>query len=459
LLTADLAIVAYERAGRLLRAVPDRLSRERHSHYPDLAERMLAIYRQGAGETRRTLHARVEALFADEEACDPRRIRAFCKLLDDVSVYETDPRGRAAKLRLDVFARAAVCHPLVEEKRFVFDQPVAEVRGRIAAELGMPWPEIEAALYRDVMDQQPLRSFAGYATAADLLARYNVAQVQAAPYRAEALTLRVAADFKVILRQAKLAGLLHEIQRIDAETYRLDLAGPASVLHETRRYGVAMACFFPSLLACRGWTMQARLKAPWSAPAILDLADTDGLRSAAAPPPAFDSGVEERFAEKFGTVRAGWTLRREGAILHEGQSVFLPDFTLRHEDGTEVHLEIVGFWTPEYLAKKRETVRRFRQQRSGFSPVPALLVLLEIIQYQQIVIFLKNRSAQLRQDIRHLFTGTQYLQTGLLASQDKGFFQGGMQRHGIKPAMHHDQAVFGGLGETFANLPGQAAFP
>ena len=31
---------------------------------------------------------------------------------------------------------------------------------------------------------------------------------------------------------------------------------------------------------------------------------------------------------------------------------FLPDFTLRHADGREALVEIVGFWTPEYLEAK-----------------------------------------------------------------------------------------------------------
>ena len=30
----------------------------------------------------------------------------------------------------------------------------------------------------------------------------------------------------------------------------------------------------------------------------------------------------------------------------------VPDFVLRHQDGTEVLLEIVGYWTPEYLTDK-----------------------------------------------------------------------------------------------------------
>ena len=75
----------------------------------------------------------------------------------------------------------------------------------------------------------------------------------------------------------------------------------------------------------------------------------------------FDSRVEENFFEKWGsTPRQGWTLIREGDILWQGQKVFLPDFVLRHEDGRRVLLEIVGFWTPQYLKAKAETLRLFK---------------------------------------------------------------------------------------------------
>jgi hypothetical protein len=53
-------------------------------------------------------------------------------------------------------------------------------------------------------------------------------------------------------------------------------------------------------------------------------------------------------------------LERETEVLADGQTAFVPDFVFRHADGTTVLFEIVGFWTPEYLAKKRETLRRFR---------------------------------------------------------------------------------------------------
>ena len=50
-------------------------------------------------------------------------------------------------------------------------------------------------------------------------------------------------------------------------------------------------------------------------------------------------------------------------IVHRYQTAFVPDFAFRHEDGSEVLFEIVGFWTPEYLARKRETLRKFRKHR------------------------------------------------------------------------------------------------
>ena len=59
----------------------------------------------------------------------------------------------------------------------------------------------------------------------------------------------------------------------------------------------------------------------------------------------------------------GWLLVREGEILHQKQKVFVPDFVFRHDDGRTALLEIVGFWTPEYLQAKLETLRTFQRHR------------------------------------------------------------------------------------------------
>jgi predicted nuclease of restriction endonuclease-like RecB superfamily len=91
-----------------------------------------------------------------------------------------------------------------------------------------------------------------------------------------------------------------------------------------------------------------------------DLSPADRLTSHLPAPDVFDSRVEEDFARQWGADnRNGWTLIREGEVLHQGQKVFVPDFAFRHEHGRTVLLEIAGFWTPEYIEAKLRTLRTF----------------------------------------------------------------------------------------------------
>ena len=359
MLTSEQSIVEFK-AGRV---IPDHLKQGAHRHYVDYAARMLAVYQNGIGKQRYRLHREIQSIFAEEPDCPVRRIQAFCKLLDDASEYQTDPDGKASRLRLKVFSHAARFHPLVSQPDRLFEHDENAIKARLADALGQPWETIEQTLYSDVLDYQRLEKFEGYGNAAALLSRYNEAQLQACLYKAEQMTVWATEGFKTILRYAKLARLLHDIERVDASTYRIVFSGPASVLNETRRYGVNFARFLPALLACKGWRMKASLKTPWNQSAQLVLSDKDGFTSHLPPPEAFDSTVEQTFCEKFGPQRDGWTLIREGDILHHQQKTFVPDFTFRHEDGTEALLEIVGFWTPEYLAHRRQTLRLFRQHR------------------------------------------------------------------------------------------------
>lgn len=359
MLTADLSIVHYERG----QAIPDRLTRVTHRHYLDYAARMLAAYRAGVGGTRRDLHRAVAAILAHEPDCDRRRIGAFCKLLDEAGEFDTDRKGQAAALRLKVFALAAGMHPLLTEPDKIFERSEKEAKAIVAAEIGRPWAEIEAGLYVDVIDRQPLLNFDGFERPEALLSRYNLAQLQACLYKSTRMTVLASTDFAAIVRHAKLARLLVETRRLPDGRYRIDLSGPASVLQETRRYGVNFARFVSALVACHGWVMRAAVSTPWGTAADVQVTCDDRYRSGVAAPPAFDSGVEAKLAADWGESRSGWTLSRDAGILQAGQTTFVPDFLLRHPDGREAFLEVVGFWTPEYLQAKRKTIAMFAGRR------------------------------------------------------------------------------------------------
>jgi predicted nuclease of restriction endonuclease-like RecB superfamily len=342
---------------------PDRLTRGRHVNYLQHARRMLRVYQQGIGETRRELHREIQRVMSQEDECPLRRIDAFCKLLDDASDFNRDSRGKAAKLREQVFRLAAEFHPLVNHPDRLFEYEEQTVKKRIAGEVGMAWPAIEEALYADIIEFHRLRRFDGYPRPEDLLARYNVAQIQVALYQATSMTVWMDEDFKTILRYAKLARLMHRIAEVSPGRYCLHLDGPASVLRQTRRYGVGLATFLPALISCRNWRMKADLTTRRGWKFQLTLSSRDGLQSHLPPPTDFDSKLEEDFATKWGDeIHDGWAMTREGAIFQEDQHVFVPDFLFRHESGVEVALEIVGFWTPEYLAAKAQTLLRFQKK-------------------------------------------------------------------------------------------------
>ncbi len=358
MLTRELAVARYERGS----VIPDRLTRRCHAHYRQYAEEMIRIYSVGTGCTRRSLHQQVRHIFDAEENCPSRRIDAFCKLLDEWSVYDQDRNRQSAKMRIATFRAAAPFHPLVQTTDRWFEHQQDAAKNSIAQLQGMTWTDLEARLFSDLVEFQKLQSFTPPDDPSQLLARYNVAQVQVALFDARKVYLELREDFKLVLRYAKLAGLMHRIAVHGEQGYCIELDGPASILQQTRRYGVMMAKFLPGLLSCKGWKLQARLKVPrFHIEMLLELDANSGLRSNVRPGDDFDSELERHFANAWGSEdRQQWKMVREGSIVHRGQKAFVPDFSFEHESGKVVMLEIIGFWTPEYLEHKRELIGLFR---------------------------------------------------------------------------------------------------
>lgn len=357
MLTRQQTLVTYDFSRRLI--YPDRLIRTKHAAYVPIAADLIRLYHQHVGRPRCQLHQQVHQRMTQLPECPARRIAALTKLLDDASEYARDDSGKSWKLRKRVFGEAAQFHPLVKTRDQLFGHQEADVKGRIASQIGRSWEEIEADLFADVIEFHRLVAGPADLQPETLLRRYNVAQTQGALYDAVGLTIHAGSDYKRILRGAKLARLMHRIGRTETG-YTFRLTGPASVLRGTRRYGTAFAKFLPSLLAAKDWRMQANVIGPRQQQFSLHLTDTDGLQ-ADTTDDAFDSDLERRFDESWRNAETGgWELHRESTVLHRGQSVFLPDFTLVHPKFGVVLLEIVGFWTPEYLSEKARKLTEFR---------------------------------------------------------------------------------------------------
>jgi hypothetical protein len=205
-----------------------------------------------------------------------------------------------------------------------------------------------------------------------LLTRYNLALAQAVLYDATQMRIRVWDHFSTVFSYVKLFGLMHRIYPIDtdgnrvadtnaADGYEAILDGPASLFSKSRKYGIRMANFLPALPLCDRWEMEAEILADESEPTgttrRFSLDETEGLSSHYTARDDFDSDVERTLARKWDRANTEWELVHEEDVLDLGAEVMIPDFALEHPDGRRAILEIVGFWTPEYLDEKLEKIR------------------------------------------------------------------------------------------------------
>lgn len=307
-------------------------------------EPALAVYREGIGQTRGQVRNTARRAL---EGLRPDRVEPTVKLLDDAATYER-PAARHAERRVEIFEAAAIRHPVLDAA-----DGLALLGSVLTPAPATPGESLER-LYGDYPEFHRLAGFPADCTAETLRADYDLAQAQALLYAATEVTVEAGRDFKHVLRYARLARLLHRVERAGPDAYRFVFDGPSSVLRRTRAYGVDFARFLAALVRLPDWRLAAQieLRRGWR-PLIFTLSAGDGLGARATPPAEFDSGLEAAIARRFGAERAGWRLIREGAVLPLGGGrLLVPDFVFRHADGTEVALEIVGYWTPEYLADK-----------------------------------------------------------------------------------------------------------
>ncbi len=235
----------------------------------------------------------------------------------------------------------------------------------VATALGLMPDLLQRALYDDRPGARRLRRVPE-GDGRTLLARYNLELARGVLRDATRVVLHTRGGWRDVFRAVKAAGLMHELVR-EGKRYRLVLTGPAAAyLVRPARYGVRFARVLPVLARSPGWRVDAELLRNGQ-PCTLRLSGRARAVAGVAPVGGepkrerYDSAWERRFVRDFRASSwaktDGWWLSRERSPLSAGGAVFLPDFTLRHDDGREAAVELVGFWTPEYLTSKVAKVR------------------------------------------------------------------------------------------------------
>ena len=352
MLTADLA-QSWQRGGR---TGPRYIEREDAAYLKEASD-LIGIFKQHEGHRRALLEQALEEYVG--VGTDYKILRGLIKLLMDRCTFETSCGVDPTEIRRVLFLKARQHHPLIKD-----EGARSLVVEEVARELGCAPDVVTNGLYADLPENQKLTDFEEL-SAGELLDRYNVAQAQALLYRCVEMRLRVEpqdpAGYRELFGAIKAYRLIHTIKGNAVEGYEVRLDGPVSMFHRSQKYGVQMAVFLPALLACRGWRMRAEIVSKRSGRAFFELnSKQTQLRTHYLSAPPYENPVLEKLETAWERSDSSWTLEPGSEVIDLGESAFIPDFIIRHPDGRQVYLEVLGFWTPPHL---KERLKEFEHGR------------------------------------------------------------------------------------------------
>jgi len=320
-------------------------------------DRLLRLVRKLHGEP---LDVVLEALRRQERRVrDASRLAGIARTIVEWCEFTLPPGADELDgARAQVFAARGALWPPIPGDTLMPFAAVAELMGRT--------PEtLQRGLYDDRPGARRLHRIPDGDGRA-LLARYNLELARGVLRDATRVVLHTRGGWRDVFRAVKAAGLMHELVRV-GKRYDLILTGPAAAyLVRPARYGVRFARVLPVLARTPAWRVDAELIRDGRACTFKlrgRARATAGVAPVGREPKRerFDSAWERQFVRDFRASSwakaVGWELTRERTPLSSGGAVFLPDFTLRHRDGREAAVELVGFWTAEYLTSKVAKVR------------------------------------------------------------------------------------------------------
>ncbi len=218
--------------------------------------------------------------------------------------------------------------------------------------------EIEQSLFADLPDERKILPLEKDMSAQKLALECNLLLAQGILFRATQVEIKAFGHSRPVIRQAKLRRLICTIRGKTKEDLTLLISGPLSLFRRTLVYGRHLAEVIPLL----AWTNQFELRAEC---VLRGKSLTFRLQSGEpiAPgrmPKVFDSQLEQRFSRDFQRLNLDWDLIREPEPVEAGDTMIFPDFYIQNRKNPKQgwFVEIIGFWTPEYLSQKLERLRK-----------------------------------------------------------------------------------------------------
>src|SRR5712692_3714333 len=324
-----------------------------------LAQRITGIYRDGVGKRKGELLEKLKEV--ENDGHDFKLVRGLSILLDRRSTFDAESALNPVEARRAVFRearRTKASNP--GEKNLVLQ--------RVSTKLGVSPEALEKTLFSDIEDELILRDFKPFPGPDTLLKYYNLSLAQTLLFKSLRVEFSASSNWKNIFRDVKWLGLIYSIDREEGKL-KVSLDGPLSLFKMTERYGTSIAKLLPQITLSDSWAIKAEILARSKGGRVYNFeADSEELKGLITnvgrvddvvgqnakqrqAGQLYDSSTEEKFSRSFLSHNTGWILRREPEPLIAGTHVLIPDFCFE-KDGMKVYLEMVGFWTPEYLVRK-----------------------------------------------------------------------------------------------------------
>ena len=234
----------------------------------------------------------------------------------------------------------------------------ADALAAAAAALDVDAADLERSLFADLPGERLVRAPAQLPSPNEIALRTNQLIVRSLLFHARRVRIRAEGALRPLVRQAKLRGLLCGVSPEHPPV--LELSGPFTVFRHTLLYGRALGELVAFLPHCARFKLRADCVLH-DEEAVLDLQTGDPIFPAEAPKP-YDSRLEERFARDLRRVAPDWDLVREPEPVPAASTIIFPDFLLRHRRQPERSflVEIMGFWSADYVARKLGLLRQAR---------------------------------------------------------------------------------------------------
>lgn len=300
-----------------------------------IAEELIQIFTKYQGEKYKKLLVKREEMEGD----DFKVVRGLSTLLERRCSFVSSSDLSGRDVRSFLFEHGFVT--TLEERDKLLDEA--------SQYFHVSKSKVEEAMFSDMWEEQVLSEF-NPLSPDELIRRYNLSLTQTLLFDALGLNFKVGGNHQYIFRQIKYLGLMYEIDD------GVRVTGPGSLFKKNRKYGTSLAKLLPVVMNAEKWQIHAIIETTIGGePRVLDF-DLDSDSKVAFPASTesiahFDSEVEQRFYRDFEALDLGWDIVREPDVVKAGIYVVIPDFGF-YKDGLKHYLEIVGFWTPEYLKKK-----------------------------------------------------------------------------------------------------------